>query len=91
MSIYTEDVGKTCLVPRRLSRYARKGRREGDNGPPMVPCGVSPVTRFALASAMRKTKRLRRRLRQDCVTSVIVTKIVYMNTKDFTVWKKCSL
>ena len=29
---------------------------------PMVPCGVSPVTRFALASAMRKTKRLRRRL-----------------------------
>ena len=30
---------------------------------PMVPCGSSPVTRFALASAMRKTKRLRRRLR----------------------------
>ena len=29
---------------------------------PMVPCGVSPVTRFALASAMRKTKHLRRRL-----------------------------
>ena len=29
---------------------------------PMVPCGSSPVTRFALASAMRKTKRLRRRL-----------------------------
>ena len=28
----------------------------------MVPCGSSPVTRFALASAMRKTKRLRRRL-----------------------------
>ena len=26
---------------------------------PMVPCGSSPVTRFALASAMRKTKRLR--------------------------------
>ena len=45
-----------CLVPRRLSRYARKGRL------PMVPCGSSPVTRFALASAMRKTKRLRRRL-----------------------------
>ena len=30
----------------------------------MVPCGSSPVTRFALASAMRKTKRLRRRLEQ---------------------------
>ena len=29
---------------------------------PMVPCGSSPVTRVALASAMRKTKRLRRRL-----------------------------
>ena len=32
---------------------------------PMVPCGSSPVTRhsrFALASALRKTKRLRRRL-----------------------------
>ena len=62
-----------CLVPRRLSlKRARKGRREGDNGRdgaspvvctlPMVPCGSSPVTRFALASAMRKTKRLRRRL-----------------------------
>ena len=31
---------------------------------PMVPCGVSPVSRFALASAMRKTRRLRRRLGQ---------------------------
>ena len=31
---------------------------------PMVPCGLlwSPVTRFALSSAMWKTKRLRRRL-----------------------------
>ena len=55
---------KLCLVPRRLSRCARKGRREGDCTLPMVPCGVSPVTRFALASAMRKTKRLRRRLVQ---------------------------
>ena len=34
---------------------------------PMVPCGVSPVTRFALASAMRKTKRLRRRLILICI------------------------
>ena len=51
---------------------ARKGRREGDNrrdvaSPaactlPIVPCGSSPVTCFALASAMRKTKRLSRRL-----------------------------
>ena len=29
---------------------------------PMVPCDSSPVTCFALASAMRKTKRLGRRL-----------------------------
>ena len=29
---------------------------------PMVPCGSSPVTGFALAYARRKTKRLRRRL-----------------------------
>ena len=34
---------------------------------PMVPCGSSPVTRFALASAMRKTKRLRRRLNPEVV------------------------
>ena len=51
---------KACLVPRRSSlKRARKGRREAL---PMVPCGSSPVTRFALTSAMRKTKRLRRRL-----------------------------
>ena len=45
-------------------KCARKGRREGDNGRdgaspvvstlPMVPCGSSPVTRSALASAMQK-------------------------------------
>ena len=29
---------------------------------PMVPCSSSPVPRFALASAMQKTKHLRRRL-----------------------------
>ena len=68
----------SCLVPRRLSRCARKGRREGDNGRdvctlPMVPCGVSPVTGFALASAMRKTKRLRRRLAILTLTSSIGT------------------
>ena len=32
----------------------------------MVPCGSSPVTRFALASAKRKTKRLRRKLTSPC-------------------------
>ena len=57
-------------------KCSRKGRREGDNGPavctlPMVPCGSSPVTRFALASAMRKTKRLRRRLHLDLLSLVI--------------------
>ena len=56
-------------------KCARKGRREGDNrrdvaSPavstlPMVPCGSSQVTRFALASAMRKTKRLRKRLSRN--------------------------
>ena len=59
-------LARSCLVPRRLSRCARKGRREGDNGRdgaspavctlPMVPCGVSPVTRFALASARAKNE-----------------------------------
>ena len=34
---------------------------------PMVPCGSSPVTRFALASGMRKTKRLQRRLGKHCI------------------------
>ena len=58
-------LARSCLVPRRLSRCARKGRREGDCTLPKVPCGVSPVTRFALASAMRKTKRLRRRLQES--------------------------
>ena len=61
-------IEKICLVPRRLSRCARKGRREGAVCTlPMVPYGSSPVTRFALASAMRKTKRLRRRLRKNRV------------------------
>ena len=60
-----------CLVPRRLSFdenvRAKEGGKEttGETAVctlPMVPCGSSPVTRWALASAMRKTKRLRRRL-----------------------------
>ena len=63
--------GKVWGLPRTQTslfwwKFARKGRREGDSPAvctlPMVPCGSSPVTRFALASAMRKTKRLRRRL-----------------------------
>ena len=55
----------TCLVPRRLSENVRA--KEGGKETtavctlPMVPCGSSPVTRFVLASVMRKTKRLRRR------------------------------
>ena len=51
-----------CLVPRRLSlKRARKERREGvpSHGPLQFNTSHS---RFALASAMRKTKRLRRRL-----------------------------
>ena len=34
---------------------------------PIVPCVSSPVTHFALASAMQKTKRLRRRLVLTCL------------------------
>ena len=72
-------------------KCARKGRREGDNGRdgaspavctlPMVPCGSSPVTRFVLASAMRKTKRLRRRLIPVHVTVVLFKYniIIYYN------------
>ena len=45
---------------------------------PMVPCGSSPVTRFALASAMRKTKRLRRRL------SLCIVKLLDLPKGEFT-------
>ena len=57
-----------CLVPRRLSFDENVRAKEGGKETtgvctlPMVPCGSSPVTLFALASAMRKTKSLRRRL-----------------------------
>ena len=67
--------GSVKVLPRTQTslfwwKCARKGGREGDNGRAspavctltMVLCGSSAVTRFALASAMRKTKRLRRRL-----------------------------
>ena len=42
---------------------------------PMVPCGSSPVTRFALASAMQKTKRLRRRLNLNPLLSAILVDV----------------
>ena len=69
----SHTVSFSCLVPRRLSFdenvRAKEGGKEttGETSPaafalPMVPCGSSPVTRFALASATRKTKRQRRRL-----------------------------
>ena len=47
----------------------------------MIPCGSSPVTRFVLASAMRKTKRLRRRLIPVHVTVVLFKYniIIYYN------------
>ena len=47
---------------------------------PMVPCGSSPVTRFALASAMRKTKRLRRRLITDKVAFQKFRQWIYCNS-----------
>ena len=56
----------TASYPDVSLRCARKGRREGDNGRdvaspavctlPMVPCGSSPVTRFALASRLCNAK-----------------------------------
>ena len=78
-------------------KCARKGRREGDNGRdaspavctlPMVPCGLlwSPVTRFALSSAMWKTKRLRRRLwRSTFEISVGAASFRYRNHASY-VW-----
>ena len=47
----------------------------------MIPCGSSPVTRFMLASAMRKTKRLRGRLIPVHVTVVLFKYniIIYYN------------
>ena len=53
-----------CLVPRCLSqrKCTCKGRWEGDN-PSHGPLRfITSHSRFALASTMRKTKRLRRRL-----------------------------
>ena len=66
----SHTVSFSCLVPRRLSFdenvRAKEGGKEttGETSPavfalPMVPCGSSLVTCFALA--IRKTKRLRRR------------------------------
>ena len=62
---------RPCLVPRRLSFDENVRAKEcgKETTLPMVPCGSSPVTRFALAPAMRKTKRLRRRLKQTSFPS----------------------
>ena len=64
---FTRDTSyiASCLVPRRLSF--------DENTLPMVPCGLSPVTRFALFSAMQKTKRLRSRL--HCLYFIYAGKI----------------
>ena len=56
-----------------LFRCARKGRRKGDNGRERLHPShgllrfITSHSRFALASAMRKTKRVRRRLVATCV------------------------
>ena len=77
----------TCLVPRRLSfdenLRAKEGGKEttGVCTLPMVPCGSSPVTRFALASAMRKTKRLRRRLNHYNVTVIFCVSMANFSVK----------
>ena len=65
-----------CISPSTTASFARKGRREGENGYllPMIPCASSPVDSrvthasqcFVLASVRRKTKRLRRRWIQQC-------------------------
>ena len=76
-----------CLVPRRLSFDENVRAKEGGNETPavctlpMVPCGhQSPVTRFALA--MRRTKRLRRRL----MLSIIRTN-QNVNIHVYHIWK----
>ena len=55
-STFTFSRGKsyinTCLVPRRLSFDENVRAKEGGKELPMVPCGSSPVTRFALASTL---------------------------------------
>ena len=61
-SIYNTDI-RWPLPRTQTSLSMCAQRKAGRRQLPMVPCGSSPVTRFALASAMRKTKRLRRRLR----------------------------
>ena len=76
-----------CLVPRHLSFDENVRAKEGGNETPavctlpMVPCGhQSPVTRFALA--MRRTKRLRRRL----MLSIIRTN-QNVNIHVYHIWK----
>ena len=87
MNLPNPSAFRSCLVPRRLSENVPAKEGGKDTPPavctlPMVPCGSSPVTRFALASAMRKTKRLRRRLIQEiakrtgCLTDEQIYKIM---------------
>ena len=62
-----------CLVPRRLSFDENVRAKEGGKKTTSVACRLYPShghlrfitsnSRFALASAMRKTKSLRRRLK----------------------------
>ena len=63
---------KAASYPDVSLRCARKGRREGDNVCRLYPSHgplrfITSHSRFALASAMRKKKGLRRRLRQKCM------------------------
>ena len=64
----TTSLGQIVTVTEKptISTSIYKHRHETASYPDvsllMKMCGSSPVTRFALASAMRKTKRLRRRL-----------------------------
>ena len=63
---HTDDVSLPGSYPHvslsiKMWTQRKAGRRQRATLP-IVSCGSSPVTRFALASTMRKTKRLRRKL-----------------------------
>ena len=74
---------RRCLVPRRLSFDENVRAKEGGKETTGFACRLYPShgplrfitshSRFALASAMRKTKRLRRRLYQTYVSNIKVT------------------
>ena len=69
-----------CLVPRRLSFDENVRAKEGGKE-------TTGETRFALASAMRKTKRLRKRLptRIKFVYSTVVFKQFFLAVLEFLV------